>query len=345
MEINLSRSKQYFPFEVDSIAALIASTQRKSGEIPWYDGDKTDPWDHVEAAMGLSIGGYFAEARQAFIWMAHMQNSDGSWFSSYKESVPEDKTRDTNLSSYIAVGLFHYYLITDDLDFLRDMWAPVNSAINFALGLQRSEGEIYWAISPEGNVDPMALLTGCSSICMSVKCALAIAKRLGYSIPAWKNRLKKLENAIANKPHRFNMAKSRFSMDWFYPILCGAVTGDQARRRVDKYWKKYVIEGHGVRCVYDEPWITIAETSELSMTLAAIGNYTLAEIVYGWMYDKKFNDGTYWCGFTFPDMTLWPEEKITWTNAVALMAADILYGLTPAAQLFSHRFWESPEFY
>jgi hypothetical protein len=43
-------------------------------------------------------------------------------------------------------------------------------------------------------------------------------------------------------------------------------------------------------------------------------------------------------------MILWPEEKITWTNAVALMAADMLYELTPAAQLFSHRFWESPEF-
>ena len=80
------------------------------------------------------------------------------------------------------------------------------------------------------------------------------------------------------------------------------------------------------------------------MTLAAIGNYTLAEIVYNWMVDKKFVDGTYWCGFTFPDMTLWPEDKITWTNAVALMAADMLYELTPAAQLFSHLFWDSPDF-
>ena len=36
-----------------------------------------------------------------------------------------------------------------------------------------------------------------------------------------------------------------------------------------------------------------------------------------------------------------PEEKITWTNAVVLMAADALYGLTPAANLFDHRFWET----
>jgi hypothetical protein len=344
MESNLSRSKPYTPLEVDSIVDLIANTQRKSGEIPWYDGGKTDPWDHIEAAMGLSIGGCFPEARRAFNWMVQKQNSDGSWFASYNEGDPEDKTRDTNLSAYIAVGAFHYYLITGDLEFLDGIWSTVYSAINFALSLQQPEGEVYWAISPQGNVDPMALLTGSSSICMSIKCALAIAKQLGVSIPAWTKGLKKLEHAIAGKPQRFNMTKSRFSMDWFYPILCGIITGDVARRRIDKYWKKYVIEGQGVLCVYDEPWITIAETSELAMTLAASGNFSLAQIVYQWMGDKKFEDGTYWCGFTYPDMTLWPEQKFTWANAVALMAADTLYGLTPAARLFSHQFWQSPDF-
>jgi hypothetical protein len=38
-------------------------------------------------------------------------------------------------------------------------------------------------------------------------------------------------------------------------------------------------------------------------------------------------------------MVIWPEEKITWTNAVVLMAADALYHLTPAAGLFSHHAW------
>jgi hypothetical protein len=40
-------------------------------------------------------------------------------------------------------------------------------------------------------------------------------------------------------------------------------------------------------------------------------------------------------------MVLWPEEKITWTNAVVLMAADALYNLTPAGRMFSHRAWQS----
>jgi len=330
--------------DVDGIATLIATTQLPSGEIPWCEGQKTDPWDHVEAAMGLTIGGYLTEAQRAFEWMAHMQLEDGSWYSAYLQGVPQDKTRDANLSSYIAVGVFHYYLITGDLAFLKEMWKPVSAGINFALSLQASSGEIYWAISPEGNVDEMALLTGSSSIYMSLKCALAVAKVLGQPAPGWVSAFHKLGLAIKHKPHLFNMTKSRFSMDWFYPILAGVLTGSDAQKRIEKYWKKYVVEERGVRCVFDKPWVTIAETSELSMALAAMGNLELANIVFSWISDWRYADGSYWCGFTFPDLIIWPEEKITWTNAVALMAADALYNLTVAGQIFSHRFWQTLKF-
>jgi hypothetical protein len=128
-------------------------------------------------------------------------------------------------------------------------------------------------------------------------------------------------------------------MDWFYPMLSGALTGEQAQARLDRYWKKFVVKGLGVRCVSDHPWVTMAETSELSLALAAMGNRELAEIVFGWIQDRTFEDGSYWCGFTFPDMVIWPEDKLTWTNAVVLMAADALYHMTPASRLFSHRAW------
>jgi hypothetical protein len=39
-----------------------------------------------------------------------------------------------------------------------------------------------------------------------------------------------------------------------------------------------------------------------------------------------------------PKIILWPEEKLTWTNAAVLLAADVLYNLTPAGQMFSHKF-------
>ncbi len=331
--------KRGLSVDIDILAKLIAANQKPDGEIPWCSGQKTDPWDHVEAAMGLTIGGLYAESRQAFQWLAAHQLHDGSWYAAYLDGEPQDRTRDSNLTAYIAVGLYHYYRVTGDAGFVAAMWPTMARAMDFAIGLQAKEGPIYWALDPAGQVDPMALLTGSSSVFMSLKCALALAGILGKTRPAWEAARERLGEAIRYKRPLFNMTKSRFSMDWFYPVLAGALTGADARRRIDKYWKKFVVEGQGVRCVFDEPWVTIAETCELVLALTAMGNDELAGIVFGWLSDKCFRDGTFWCGFTFPDMVVWPEDKITWTNAVVLMALDALFQLTPAHDLFSHDHW------
>jgi hypothetical protein len=327
--------------DIEAAAACIVRQQRSTGEIPWSRGLKTDPWDHIEAVMGLDIAGHHGHARKALNWLVERQNHDGSWFAAYRNGNPIDRTRDANMSAYVAVGVFHHYLITRDIDLVRRLWPGVTAAIDFALGLQAPSGEIYWAISPAGRIDQMALLTGSSSIFLSLRCALALADLVGAPQPGWRRALNRLGSTIRNKPYRFNMTKSRFSMDWFYPVLCGALTGDAAQQRIDRYWKKFVVEGQGVRCVLDEPWVTLAETAELVLALHAMGNRNLAEIVFSWICDKRFADGSYWCGHTVPEMVVWPEDKMTWTNAVVSMAADALFDLTPAGQLFTHRFWSS----
>jgi len=43
MKLNISRSRNDLAIDIDSIAALIVNTQRESGEIPWFNGEKTDP--------------------------------------------------------------------------------------------------------------------------------------------------------------------------------------------------------------------------------------------------------------------------------------------------------------
>ena len=342
INVGISARRSALRLDPEAVATLILKTQKPSGEIPWHVGGKTDPWDHVEAAIGLGIAGHLTAARRAFAWMQRQQLEDGSWYAAYRDGQPEDRTRDANMTAYIAVGVFHHYLLTRDLGFLEALWPTLEGAIDFALSLQAAGGEIHWALSPQGAVDPMALLTGSSSVLMSIKCALAAAEQLGHRRPAWRAAMQRLAYAVRHERHRFNVTKSRFSMDWFYPVLCGALTGTEARWRIEKYWKKFVVKGQGVKCVSDEPWITIAETSELCLAMAAMGNLTVAETLFGWITDKRFEDGTFWCGHTVPDMTVWPEERITWTNAVVLMAADALFHLTPAGQIFSHRFWHRP---
>ena len=343
MELNLSRDIVGQFVNCKEIGAFIAGLQRESGEIPSSEGDKTDPWDHVESAMGLAVAGYIEEARRAYGWMKATQLDDGSWWSAFRDGVPEDKRRDANFSSYIAVGVFHQYLMTNDSTFLRDMWPTVCAGINYALSLQAPTGEIYWSIDADGAMDRMALLTGSSSVYMSIKCGLAIASRLGEDCPDWRRALERLGNAIRTLPNHFNMIKSRYSMDWYYPVLCGAVTGADAHKRIDKSWTKFVEPGWGARCVSDRPWATMAETSELVLALVAVERYEEARLVFSYLEGKRYDDGSYWMGVTFPDAVIWPEERTSWTAAAVLLAYDALNNLTPAGCLFNHYFWRDGE--
>ncbi len=340
MPLPPEKIKQVSDLNIDSVLGLVAGLQRQSGDIPWYENGKTDPWDLVESVMGLNIGGHFEASRKAFDWLSQNQNPDGSWYSSYQDGVPEDRTCETHMACYIAVGLLHTYLVTRDIEWLRTYWDCMEKGVGFALSLQVETGEIYWAKSPEGKTDPMSLLAGSSSIFMSLKSAIAVACILGKSRPNWQRSFDLLGRSICNAPHLYNVSKARYSMYWFYPVLCGAVRGDQARARMEKYWQKYVIEGQGCRCVSDQPWVTIAETSELVLALNAMGDRKKADIVFSWILDRTYEDHTFWCGYTYPDMVIWPEEKISWTNAVVAMAADALYHLTPASSLFLHSAWE-----
>ena len=341
MELKLAINEELNPISIEKITSFIASIQKENGEIPWSAGGKTDPWDHVESAMGLSVGGFYTEARNAFEWLANTQLSDGSWWSETLDGKIVNSSKESNFSSYIAVGVFHHYLITRDMKFLKKMWDTVSQGIQYAINLQAPDGEIYWARNKNGAIDEMALLTGCSSIYMSIKCALAIADILGKKRLRWRKAMDKLGLAIKDRPDLFNMIKSRYSMDWYYPVLCGAITGEEAKRRITHLWEKFVVPEWGVRCVSDRPWVTMAETAEFILTLTAIDDHSRAKTIFSWLNDKRFSDGSFWMGVTFPDGVIWPEEKTGWTAAAAILAWDALNDITPAAKLFNHKFWAS----
>jgi hypothetical protein len=341
MELKLSFSEEVTPISVEKIAAFIASVQKENGEIPWSAGGKTDPWDHVESAMGLSIGGFYDEARHAYEWLANAQLPDGSWWSETLDGKIINSIKESNFSSYVAVGAFHHYLITRDIQFLEKMWDTVSQGIQYAINLQSPDGEIYWAKNKNGAIDKMALLTGSSSIYMSIKCALAIAGLLGKKRPRWQKAMTALGVAIKDRPDLFNMIKSRYSMDWYYPVLCGAITGEEAKKRIAHLWEKFVVPEWGVRCVSDRPWVTMAETAEFILTLTAIEDNSRAKMIFSWLNDKRFSDGSFWMGVTFPDGVIWPEEKTGWTAAATMLAWDALNEITPAGKLFNHKFWAS----
>ncbi|WP_372799583.1 prenyltransferase [Litorivivens sp.] len=333
-------SKGLFPKEFfKSTVAFIKMVQRDDGLIPWFEGGHADPWDHTEAAMGLSIGGEYDAAEKAYDWLAENQLADGSWWAAYKNGeVDNRERRETNFVAYVATGVWHHYLITRREHFLRRLWPTVDRAIRFVLSQQSPHGEINWAVDTHGEPMCDALITGCSSIYKSLECAHNIAVTLGEERSDWLVAREQLGEALRNKPERFDRtweSKSRYSMDWFYPVLSGAFPKARAKEHLQKRWHEFVETDMGCRCVSDEPWVTVAESCELVMALLAAGDHARAVTVYSWLHQWRLKSGEYWTGYQFVEDLMWPDEKPTWTAGAILLAADALTEYTAAHHLFN----------
>lgn len=332
-------SRGLFPHDfLRPTVEFILRTQQESGEIPWFEGGYSDPWDHVEAAMGLSVGGEYEAAVKAYRWLVRTQLEDGSWWAGYRGAeVDNGERRETNFVAYFATGVWHHFLITGDRNFLWEMWPTLERAIDFVVALQTKHGDILWAVDANNNAKDDALLTGCSSIYKSLECAHNIAVTLEQSRPRWLAARTGLGAALRHKPERFDRtweSKARYSMDWFYPVLTGVLPKQEARARLAGRWDAFVEQDLGCRCVADQPWVTVAETCELVLALLAADNHAQAVQLYSWLHRWRLDDGSYWTGYQFAQDLLWPDEKPTWTAAAILLAADALTEYTPASRLF-----------
>ena len=325
-------------------ADYIKSLQLPSGAILWNKNDKLDPWDHVEAAMGLSVAGFTDEAAAAYQWLADNQLDDGSWHAAYfietcdGLSETHSSGKETNFIGYIATGIWHHYLVTGDETFLSRMYPMVNRALDFVLQFQSPQGEISWAVDAYNNPAPDALLTACASLTRSLECGIKAAEVLGIYKPQWPIAWQALAEAVKSKPERFDRtweSKARFAMDWYYPVLAGLYSVTEAQGRLQQRWSEFVEGQLGCRCVSDEPWVTMAETAELVIALLAAEERPKAQTLFATLAQWQQNDGGFVTGFVFRDNVIWPEDKTSWTAGAVLLAADALFALTPASTLFT----------
>lgn len=312
-------------------AGSIAAAQHHSGALPWPDGH-TDPWDHVECAMALVLAGRLDEARAAYGWLRRTQEPDGAWRMKYEGEAVLDRTVDTNQVAYVAVGVWQWWTVTGDRALVELMWPHVVRALDFVLDHQAPGGQLHWSRDPQGRRDPDALLTGSSSAYQALRCGLALADLLVDPQPEWELAAGLLQHAVAQHPEVF-LDKTRFSMDWYYPVLGGAVRGAAAAERLAERWAEFVVDGVGCRCVADRPWVTGAETAELCLTLAVAGQLDRGRRLLRDMQHLRAQDGSYWTGLVFDEGVRWPVERSSWTAAAVVLAADALAG-GPTLALF-----------
>jgi hypothetical protein len=150
----------------------------------------------------------------------------------------------------------------------------------------------------------------------------------------------KLGVALAEKPARFDRTwepKTRYSMDWYYPVLSGALSPAQEKARFASRWDDFVIDGFGCRCVEDEPWVTVAETAELIMALVAHGEQAKAAEMLSWLAQFRDAEGAYWMGMQIEQRAFWPVERPAWTAGAVILAHDAVLQLTPAHKVLTGR--------
>jgi hypothetical protein len=322
--------------QIDETADAIVEWQLPSGMIPWVPGGHADPWNHVEAAMALASAGRIERAERAYDWLVSKQRDDGSWHQYYTADGVEQDKFDANVIAYVATGVWHHWLVSKDHGFAEAMFPVVEKAIDWIFELQQVRGEILWARHGDGTPWSFALLTGSSSMYHSCRAALALSRIVGADRSDWIERIDRLGEVLRTQPDGAFAPKNRWAMDWYYPVLSGALQGDSARDRLASRFDTFVMPGLGVRCVGDRPWVTTAETCECAIAHLAIGDRSTAEALFATTWRLRADDGRYWTGEVHPEEVHFPGgEMSTYSSAAVLLANDALAEHSPAAHVFT----------
>ena len=173
-------------------------------------------------------------------------------------------------------------------------------------------------------------------MCIIDRCAIAISKILDLdSNKKWTKAYELLAYSIKNPKGLFDKTidRSRFSMDWYYPIISGALSDSEKDKYIKKIYKDFYIEGIGVKCVVEEPWVTVAETSEFIVSLVISNEIEEAKkLLIEVMNISDLNDIPY-MGWQYEENIFWPEEKPSWTAAALILAADSIYDFSSGSDI------------
>ena len=307
--------------------------------IPWFAGGHCDPWNHVESAMALDVAGFHVEAERAYEWMADIQRPDGSWHNYYvpdgeRDDTVEDAKLDTNVCAYIATGVWHHWRCTGDRGFVDNLWPTVERALDWVLvaAAPRRAG----AVGGRARRTTVGLRTAHRLVVDPARPAMRCRGRVRDRVAATRlgRGRRRMCTVIACEPSAFE-PKDRWAMDWYYPVLTGAIQGEAAKVRLADGWTTFAMEGLGIRCVSDEPWVTASETAEAALAFAAIGDFATATDLLAWTRPHRQPDGSYLTGLVYPGKVVFPaDEHTSYTAAAVILAADAIAGGSPASDLF-----------
>ena len=285
----------------------IILNQLEDGSILWDQRGKCDPWDHCECLIALAIYEEWDAFDKGVDWFFNNINKDGLISPEFKNQQSVYNHFESHHAPYIVLPLMQAMLIKDEESFPKEYSPQINNIFDQLENFKDDDGYYYWAKDKKGLSDN-SLITATMSILLS----LTARHERSFSIDTSK---------WDQKFDRDGTDRSRFSMDFYYPYLARVKNNKQ---EFDKHLEEFYVKGLGVKCVKEEPWVTIAESSECVLAALVNGNVTSAENIFNDILQFQDSAGIFPTGYQYDLKIFWPEEKSTWTNAAVIIAGHAL---------------------
>ena len=247
---------------------------------------------------------------------------------------------DTNAVAYVAAGALHHSLSTADAASGAIAVAVVllvEAAVDYVLSgpARRRRGGV---VARPGCRRLGAPRAPPSAVYLSPRCRARLAAPVGAGPTSHGSAARRaLRRAIVGGGAGTFLDKSEYAMDWYYPVLSGALDPAAARRRIAAGERCFVV-AEGVRCRSDRRWVTTAETAECVLAYLRLGDSATALRLFSSLGDKRRSSGAYLTGLVHPERSEFPlAEETTYSAAAALLAADALGDGAATTALFSSR--------
>ena len=289
----------------------IISNQSSSGAIFWDEKGKCDPWDHCECLIALAIYEEWEHFWRGVNWFFTNLNEDGLIYAEFQNEKPSKLHYESHHAPYIIMPLIQASLIDKEQDYKKiltnEQLLKLENIFEVLDDFKDEDGYFYWAKDSNGYSDN-SLITASMSIFLSL-----VAK--DKSFPKFNTEM------WQEKFNRDGVDRSRFSMDFYYPFLAGIKNN---KKEFLDLLDNYYVKGLGVKCVAEEPWVTIAESSECVISALIHDNENIAKKIFNDIQQFQNKDGIFPTGYQYDMEIFWPEENSTWTNAAVIIAAHAL---------------------
>ena len=209
-------------------------------------------------------------------------------------------------------------------------------AIDFVVCWQRPGGELVWSRGPRRHAGRLRPVDRVVLGLLQPALRHRLRRRARPGAPDWELAAGRLSHAIAHGSEGF-ADKDEFAMDWYYPVLVGALAPAEASRRIERRWDEFVDRGAG-RALRARPAVGDRgrDGRVRHRAVRRSGGASEAASLLAWAGEHRWADGSYMTGLVHPERSSFPPgERSSYTAAAVVLAEDALSGASPAAQLFA----------